>query len=389
MKLNRRQVIKAGLAASTVYSPWMLGIAQSKPIIMGGLAAAASATVIATQEASEDAKAYINENGGINGRKIEFASEDTGGDPAKGMEALGKLLTREPDTLFLSTDSGPLTLALAPELKRLMMPYLTASYLKALANRENFPSVFLTGPTFDEMMLALLQGIKQQKSNATIAIIHPPTPFGVDALPAFKEQAAKDGHKIVLDEVTGPAIADASPIVPKLLQANPDFVVLQGYVMSGEPAVIKAARAQGLKSVFMGTYWSSEVGLTQLAGPAAADGFIVANHCAVHTDAVPGLEEIRKFRASKGRTTTVLSNLYLYEWRNTLLRAEAIRRADAAGKLTRAGVVEAMENLGNYNAGGLFRDLKFVNHRLPYTKLYLLDAAGQKFVAISDWINFS
>ena len=36
MKLSRREVLKTGLkvslATSTVYSPWMLGIAQSKPI---------------------------------------------------------------------------------------------------------------------------------------------------------------------------------------------------------------------------------------------------------------------------------------------------------------------------------------------------------------------
>lgn len=37
MKVNRRQVLKAGLAASTVFSPYMIGLAQSRPVKLAAI----------------------------------------------------------------------------------------------------------------------------------------------------------------------------------------------------------------------------------------------------------------------------------------------------------------------------------------------------------------
>lgn len=69
--------------------------------------------------------------------------------------------------------------------------------------------------------------------------------------------------------------------------------------------------------------------------------------------------------------------------------AEAMRRAAAAGKLTRAGVVEYLEKIGDYNALGLVRGYQFVNHRIPYTKLYRASVKDRRFNAITDWIKLA
>jgi branched-chain amino acid transport system substrate-binding protein len=69
--------------------------------------------------------------------------------------------------------------------------------------------------------------------------------------------------------------------------------------------------------------------------------------------------------------------------------AEAMRRAAQAGKATRAGVVEYLGKLEDYNALGLSRSFQFVNHRIPYTKLYRASVKDGRFNAITDWIKLA
>lgn len=392
MKLNRRQVLKAGVAASTVYSPWMLGVAQSKPVKIAAILPLTGAFAFAGNAALDawrDSIDWTNDKGGIGGRKLELIVEDDGYDVAKGTSAFNRIVGRESadELLFVYGDSTGLSKALAPEITRLRLPYTATSFSSELADPQTYPTIFVMGPTYTDMMAALLGQVKRQKGKAKIALLYSNSEFGKDPIPFVKEQAAKDGMQIVAEEVTGLAIADAAPIILKLRQANPDFVIMHGYVLTGEPVVVKAAREQGLKSVFMGTYYSAELALLQRAG-ASADGFVAAYHNAYYYDTlVPAVSDIRRLRASKGRDLSYRTTYYMGTWASADILAEAYRRANAAGKLTRAGLIETLDNLGDYNAGGQTRSSKFVNRRLPYTKLYRLNAKDQKFDAITDWIT--
>jgi len=148
----------------------------------------------------------------------------------------------------------------------------------------------------------------------------------------------------VAEEVTAPRLADATPTVLKLKRANPDFVLTQGYALSAEPLLVKTAREYGLNATFTGTYYSSEVVLLKRA-------------------------------------------FYMGALFVVLTVAEAYRRAAEAGELTRAGVVNALENLEGYDAMGLTYSTKFVNHRLPYTKIYRASIEKKAFVPITDWLK--
>jgi len=123
------------------------------------------------------------------------------------------------------------------------------------------------GPTYNDMAGALLQQVRRQRGRgAKIFLVYSNTEFGRDPIPFIKEQSARVGFQIVGEVVTPLAIADATPIVTQLRQTTPDFVIMQGYVLTVEPLLMRAAREQGVRSTFMGTYYSAEIALIPRTG---------------------------------------------------------------------------------------------------------------------------
>jgi branched-chain amino acid transport system substrate-binding protein len=51
--------------------------------------------------------------------------------------------------------------------------------------------------------------------------------------------------------------------------------------------------------------------------------------------------------------------------------------------------VESLNNMGDWDTGGLIRSMRFVNHRLPYTKLYRANVKTGRFDAITDWVTLA
>lgn len=269
---------------------------------------------------------------------------------------------------------------------RLGLPFSATSFSSELADPEKYPTIYVFGPTYNDMFEALLRQINRTKDRARVALVYSNTEFGRDPIPYAKKRAPELRMEIVHEEVTPPSFTDATPVILNLRRANPDFVILQGYALSAEPLLLRTAREQGLRATFMGTYYSAELALIQRAGP-AAEGFIVSYHNPYWYDSLnQGVQELRRFRQSKGRDVSYRPTYYMGSAAAMFAIAEAMRRAAQAGKLSRAGVAEYLEKISDYTAFGLSRGYKFVNHRLPQTKLYRANVKDGRFDAITDWI---
>ncbi|GLV47657.1 branched-chain amino acid ABC transporter substrate-binding protein [Thermus sp. LT1-2-5] len=394
--MKRREFLrKVGVGSLLALGMPYIALAQARPVKLATLLPLTGPFAFAGNAGREgfvDGVDYVNEIlGGIGGRRLELIVEDTGYDVAKGTAAFNRVLSRErpEELLFVYGDSTGLSKALAPEIARLGLPYSATSFANELADPKTYPTIFVFGPTYNDMMEALLRQIRLEKARARIALVYSNTEFGRDPIPYVKERAKALGMEVVHEEVTPAAFTDATPVVLNLRRSNPDYVILQGYALSVEPLILRTAREQGLQARFMGTYYSAELALIQRAGP-AAEGFTVTYHNAYWYDTlVPAVEEMRKFRQRKGRDTSYRPTYYMGSLAVALAVAEAMRRAAGAGKLTRAGVVEYLEKLGDYNGLGLQRSYQFVNHRLPYTKLYRASAKDGRFNAITDWIKLA
>jgi branched-chain amino acid transport system substrate-binding protein len=260
--VKRREFLKkVGVGSLAALGMPYLARAQARPVKMAVLLPLTGPFAFAGNAGREgfvDGADYVNEVlGGIAGRKLELIVEDTGYDVAKGTAAFNRVLSRErPDELlFVYGDSTGLSKALAPEIARLGLPYSATSFASELADPKTYPTIFVFGPTYNDMMEALLRQVRLQKGKARIALVYSNTEFGRDPIPYVKQRAKALGMEVVHEEVTPPAFTDATPVVLNLRRANPDFVLLQGYALSVEPLILRTAREQGLKAQFMGTYY--------------------------------------------------------------------------------------------------------------------------------------
>lgn len=391
--MNRRKFLKAvGVGTAAAFGLPHIALSQARPVKVGLLLPLTGPFAFAGQAGLEgwrDAAEYVNEVlGGIGGRRLELLVEDTGYDVAKATAAFNRIVSRErpEELLFVYGDSTGTAKALAPEVTRLGLSFSATSFSTELADPEKYPTIYVFGPTYNDMFEALLRQIQRTKGRARVALVYSNTEFGRDPIPYAKKRAPELRMEIVHEEVTPASFTDATPIVLNLRRANPDFVILQGYALSVEPLILRTAREQGLKATFMGTYYSAELALIQRAGP-AAEGFIVTYHNPYWYDTLnQGVQELLRFRQRKGRDTSYRTTYYMGSAAAMFAIAEAMRRAAQAGRLSRAGVAEYLEKMEDYTAFGLSRDFKFVNHRLPQTKLYRANTRTGRFDAITDWV---
>jgi branched-chain amino acid transport system substrate-binding protein len=130
----------------------------------------------------------LNDNGGINGRKIEFISLDDGYAPAKTVEQTRRLVEQD-DVLamFSSVGTGP-NIAVQKYLNIKKVPQV---FLYSGATRwndaEHFPWSIGFNPTYEQEGRIYAQYILKTKPDAKIAIIIPNEDAGKDYLKGFKD----------------------------------------------------------------------------------------------------------------------------------------------------------------------------------------------------------
>ena len=131
--------------------------------------------------------AMLNDQGGINGRKVEFLTLDDGYSPSKTVEQTRKLVEQD-EVLALFSSVGT-----APNIsvqKYLNIKHVPQLFVSSGATRwndpEQFPWTVGFNPTYELEGQIYAQYILQAKPNAKIAVITPSEDAGKDYLRGFK-----------------------------------------------------------------------------------------------------------------------------------------------------------------------------------------------------------
>src|SRR5690606_13183892 len=146
-----------------------------------------------------------------------------------------------------------------------------------------------------EMFGILLRYIAQQKPGAKVAFVYSDTEFGRDPIDVSRETAKKLGLAVSAEIMTPQGSGDVSAEVVKLHRAAPDYTIVHGYVLAPIPEFIGQARQMGMKSHFMGTFWTMDHSMVMKMGE-AAEGFMGVMPFRYYYDTegnAPMLEKIR------------------------------------------------------------------------------------------------
>ncbi|MDB5501586.1 MAG: branched-chain amino acid transporter substrate-binding protein [Tardiphaga sp.] len=221
----------------------------------------------------------INDQGGINGRKINFISYDDGYSPPKAVEQVRKLVESD-EVLFVFNSLGtPSNTAFQKYLNGKKIPQLfVATGASKWNDPKNFPWTMGWQPSYQVEAKIYAKYLMKEKPDARIAVLYQNDDFGKDYQKGFREGFGDKASMIVTEESYEVSEPTIDSHIVKMKSQNPDVVV--SFVTPKFAAqTIKKIAELGWKPLQFVTNVSVSVGaVMQPAGFAAAQGVLSADY---------------------------------------------------------------------------------------------------------------
>jgi len=370
------------LPAATIFAEDELTIASVLPLTGPfGPAGAMGA------DAQRDCVAIINEEGGVNGKKLKYVVEDGQYKLDVAMAAFRKIMSLDNPMVFFG-ESTEQAKAIASEMKnRHKMLFGTAGSSSELADAAMNPYSFVTGPTYGDQFGILLKYIAREKPGARVAFFYSDTEFERDPIKFGRLMCNRLRLKLVAEEVVPPGTKDLTAQITDLKSQDPDYVIFQGFLYEPVPQVIKACRDLGMKCKFMGTFYGSTKWMLDKLGP-LADGYMgISPYMWWWNEEVPMIKRIRDYTAKTYPDVKFRDLNYMRGFMSVLIAAECMRRADRAKELNREGVAKALQTIKDFDSGGLSAPWSIWNNRFPVAKVWSANPEKGVYEPASDWIR--
>ncbi|WP_421926519.1 ABC transporter substrate-binding protein [Neoaquamicrobium sediminum] len=377
------------LAASSALAFSAPAFAQDKEeIVIGGsipLTGVFAFAGVAIEAGIQDYLKILNEQGGIDGRQVRLAYEDTGYQVDQSVAVFNKLTSQNENMHLYYGDSTAFSRTINPELiRRNAMIMAGASFASEINDPENFPYQFIAGPDYSEMFSILLEYIAKEKPGARIVTVNSDSEFGRDPIESTRARAAELGLEIVEEIITPPGAVDVSTEVLKLRRARPDYTLFHGYILAPLPEFMTQAKQLGLETKFMGTFWSMDSSIWADVGE-VADGFMGVMPYRYYYDEeeAPMLDRIREMRPEYQATG------YMQGFLTAMLMTEAAKRTLAAGnELTAENLKASLNTIEDFDTGGIIGvPISVPGNTVPVGRIYQYDAADKRMEPVSDWIT--
>jgi branched-chain amino acid transport system substrate-binding protein len=389
MTITRRQTL-TGIAAGALMTGIRPGFAQASEIVIGGsipLTGVFAFAGVGINDGISDYVKIVNEGGGIVGRKVRYFPEDTSYKVDQSVAVFNKITGSNPVNFYYGDSTG-FSKTINPELNRKNTILMAgASFATELNDPKNFPNQFMAGPDYSDMINVLLVYIAKTQPGARIALVNSDTEFGRDPIPTTEKLAAKYGLNIVEKIATPPTSVDVSTEVLKLRRANPDYTIFHGYVLAPIPEFMSQARQLGLKTKFMGTFWSMDNSLWAKVGD-PADGFMGVMQYRYYFEDAPNAPMLAKIRQMRPEYQ---STAYMQGFLTTMLFCESAKRTLAAGKeLTGPNMKAALNSIKDFDTGGIIgAPISIPGNTIPIGRVYTFDAKKKQMVPDGEWIRVS
>ena len=145
----------------------------------------------------------INDQGGINGRKINLISLDDGYSPPKTVEQVRKLVEEDKVLFVFQTLGTPSNTAIHKYMNEKKVPQLfVATGATKWGDYKNFPWTMGYQPNYQAEARAYAAHILKTKPNAKIGILYQNDDYGKDYLQGFKDGLGDKASKLIVKEVS-------------------------------------------------------------------------------------------------------------------------------------------------------------------------------------------
>jgi branched-chain amino acid transport system substrate-binding protein len=292
---SRRKLLAAAAIAPAAFPRAAMaadpGITRDK-IVIGSFLPLQSGLAAGATQLRDGASAYfkfVNDQGGINGRKIEWIVENDSYNPQQTVAVLRKLVDRDNVFAIVSTLGTATNLAALPFLAQRKIPLINPAGGHEKLNAPTDPNVFGLLPVGQTIGDAMANYALDQMQGKRIAILFQNDPFGKDPRDGAVAALEKRGMKIVAEASYVPSDVDLSAQAVALRAANPDVVLMMCITKQGALLLTEAQRL-GWKPQFLAQNTMGDPITVDLAGP-ALEGVRIILFTAIETMDTPAVKE--------------------------------------------------------------------------------------------------
>jgi branched-chain amino acid transport system substrate-binding protein len=283
----------------------------------------------------------INEQGGINGRKLKLFVEDSAYDPKKAVLAAQKLVNQDKIFAMIGHIGTAQNLAAMP----VQFEKNVINFFPVTAAREMYEPFhrlkYSFAATYYEQMRSVAPKLAKEKGAKKVCTMYQDDEFGLEVMRGAEEGLKAAGMALVEKTSYKRGATDFSSQIQKMQASGCDFVVL-GTIIRETIGAIGTARKLGYSPTFLGSSAAYTDLIHKLGGP-AMNGLY-----ATHTSQHPYLDEADqpiRFWANKYKTKfnedpTVFS---VYGYNAIDAFAAAARKAGA--NLNTDGFIKAMDTM--------------------------------------------
>ncbi|MCX5814708.1 MAG: ABC transporter substrate-binding protein [Proteobacteria bacterium] len=329
---------------------------------------------------------YVNENGGINGRKVRLIEMDYAYMIPRAKIAYERMVKEDKVHVILGWGTGD-TERLRPLIARDHIPFMSASHSSRLGIIEEASYNFLIGVTYSDQMRIVLKYIldqwKEKARKPRVAFIFNEMEFGKSPIPDGKAYAAAHGIDIVAEEIVSLDAREAKEQLLRIKEKKADYAVIQETTWAAS-VILKNARELGLNITFFGLNWCADEKLIALAGE-TAEGYIGAMPFLFTDMYIPGVAEIMEYNKRKGIDIEGYISRYIAGWTTARVMLEGIKKA--GDDLSGVGIRKGLESIRDFSTGGITAPVTFTaaDHK-GCKKLRLGQVIRGKWQSITDYL---
>jgi branched-chain amino acid transport system substrate-binding protein len=221
----------------------------------------------------------VNDNGGINGRKVNFVTYDDAYSPPKAVEQVRKLVESDEVLVVFNPLGTPSNTAIQKYLNSKKVPQLfVATGATKWNDPKNFPWTMGWQPSYQSEARIYAKYLMKEKPGAKIAVFYQNDDFGKDYLKGLKDGLGSKASMIVAEESYETSEPSIDGHIVKLKSTGADVFVNISTPKFAAQAIKKIAEVEW-KPLHIVTNVSTSIGsVMKPAGLEASQGVLSANY---------------------------------------------------------------------------------------------------------------
>ncbi len=288
---------------------------------------------------------HLNEEGGINGRKVEFRMVDDQYEPARTKTIVKRFIERDECFAIVAPLGSAPTSAVIDYVAEQKVPIIGAGTGAAKPLEIQSPYVFPLYPSYFTEGAQLVRFAKEVLGAKTVAVLYQNDPSGKTHMEGINSVLEKEGVKLLVAEGYEPKEVDVSSQVIKMKDANPDAVICS---CAPEPAAkfYTERKKLGWNVPVVNVFFGKSPKVPELAGSDAVEGVYFATIFRDFDSPAPEMQKAKEILAKYYPEETP-DALHLWGITGAQVFTEALKRM-GKDNITRDGLVKSLEGIDNW-----------------------------------------